>query len=68
VKNLSVEISDNQSSEFEEILEKNFWSKAVVVRALVKYFLSLSSVEQDKLVKAHGVKKKVKKRKEEVES
>jgi len=67
VVNLSVEISEDQSSSLEEVLEKKLWTKAVVVRALIAYFLSLGSNEQEKLVRTHGVKKKAKKQKEEIE-
>jgi len=67
VVNLSVEISEDQSSALEDVLEKNFWTKSVVVRAIIANFLSLDSTEQEKLVRTYGVKKKAKKRKEEVE-
>ena len=59
--NLSVEISENQSSSLEEVLEKNLWTKSVVIRALIDYFLSLAPIEQEKLVRTYGVKKKAKK-------
>jgi len=64
---LSVEISEDQSNAFEDVLEKNLWTKAVVVRAILAYFLSLAPIEQENLVRTHGVKKKAKKRKEEIE-
>lgn len=61
MKPLTGEISEAQYSAFEDVLERNLWTKAVVVRALVAYFLSLTPVEQEKLVKTHGVKKKANK-------
>ena len=66
MKPLTGEISEAQYSAFEDVLERNLWTKAVVVRALVAYFLSLTPIEQEKLVKTHGVKKKANKQKEEV--
>ena len=62
---LTAEISEDQSNAFEDVLEKNFWTKAVVVRALISYFLSLTPIEQGNLVRTYGVKKKARKRKEE---
>jgi hypothetical protein len=65
---LNVEISEDQSSKLEEVIDSNpGWNKTLVVRSLIKYFLALSAIEQEKLIKAHGMKKKAKKRKEEVE-
>ena len=66
--NLSAEISEEQSSDLEEIIDRNpGWNKTLVVRSLLGYFIGLSPTEQEKLVRTHGVKKKVKKRKEEIE-
>ena len=65
--NLSAEIDEEQNSAFEEVLERNPWNKTSVVRALLAYFLSLTPSEQEVLVKTHHVKKKVKKRKEEID-
>ncbi|OGN95963.1 MAG: hypothetical protein A2Y89_00755 [Chloroflexi bacterium RBG_13_51_18] len=68
MKNLSVEISEVQSSELEEVIEDNLgWNKALVMRALLNYFLKLDQDAQEAFVKKHGLKNKAKKRKEEVE-
>jgi len=55
VKNLSVEIDEAQSREFEEAIERLGWSKALVVRALLAYFLKLDPGDQENLVKTHRV-------------
>ena len=61
--NLSVEIDEEQSSIFEDVLEQNpGWNKALVVRALLGYFLKLNSEEQTALVKNFRVVKRVKRR------
>jgi len=67
VKNLSVEIDEVQSSEFDEVIERLDWTKALVVRALLAYFLKLAPDEQENFVKKHRVKKRAKRRKEEIE-
>jgi hypothetical protein len=68
VVNLSAEIGEDQSSELEEIIERNpGWNKTLVVRALLSYFIGLSPIEQENLVKKHSVKKRVKSRKPEIE-
>ena len=65
--NLSAEISEDQSSELEEIIERNpGWNKTLVVRAILSYFISLSANEQEDLVKKHSVKKRAKRRKTEM--
>ena len=61
MKNLSVEIDEVQSSEFEEVLERLGWTRARVVRALLAYFLKLEPAEQENLVKKHRVAKVAKK-------
>jgi len=67
MKTLTAEVSEAQFNAFEDVLERNLWTKAVVVRAILAHFLSFTPIEQEKLVRTHGVKKKVKKRKEEVD-
>ena len=68
MKNLSVEINEDKSSELDEVIENNpGWNKALVVRALVNYFLKMGPSEQEAFVKKHNIKKKAKKRKEEVD-
>jgi len=62
VVTLSVEIDEDQNSAFEDVLERNLWNKASVVRALLAYFLSLNPSEQEGLVKTHRVKKRAKRR------
>lgn len=66
--NLSVEISEDQSSDLEEVIDRNpGWNKALVVRSLLAYFLGLTPNAQEDLIKKHGVKKRAKRRKEEEE-
>jgi len=68
VKNLSVEISEDQSSKLDEVIESNLgWNKALVVRALLNYFFKMGPSEQEAFVKKHSIKKKAKKREEEVD-
>jgi hypothetical protein len=68
VINLGVEINEDLSNQLQEVIDENpGWNKTLVVRSLIKYFLALGAIEQEKLIKAHGMKKKAKKRKEEVE-
>ena len=58
MKSLSVEISEDQSSALEAVLDRNLgWTKALVVRALLAFFLKLDPDEQEKFVKKHGVVK-----------
>ncbi len=57
MKNLSVEIDEVQSSEFEEVLERLGWTKALVVRALLAYFLKLDLSGQENFVKKNRVTK-----------
>lgn len=65
MQTLTAEISDEQSSGLEEVIEKNpGWNKTLVVRALLAYFLNLAPGEQESLVKTHSVKKRAKRRKE----
>ncbi|MFC1980717.1 hypothetical protein ACFLVN_00500 [Chloroflexota bacterium] len=65
--NLSVEISEDQSSTLDEVLDWNLgWTKALVVRALLAYFLKLNPSEQEDLVKKHGVVKRARKRMKEI--
>lgn len=53
---LSVEIDQDQSSVLKEVLDRNpGWNKALVVRALLAYFLKLDPGEQENLVKKHRV-------------
>ena len=61
--NLSVEIDEDQSNAFEEVLYRNpGWSKALVVRSLLSYFLKLDPREQENLVKKYGVGKSARRR------
>ena len=56
MKTLTVELSQDQSSALEEVLDRNpGWNKALVVRALLAYFLKLDPGEQENLVKTHRV-------------
>jgi len=62
MQTLSVEISDEQSSALEEVLERNpGWNKALVVRALLAFFLKLDPSEQENFVRKHRVKKPARK-------
>jgi hypothetical protein len=68
VKPLSVEISEDQLSELDEVIENNpGWNKALIIRALLIYFIKMVPSEQEAFIKKHSVKKKAKKRIEEVE-
>ena len=65
---LSVEISEDQSSALEEVIDENpGWGKTLVIRSLLAYFLGLTPNAREDLIKTYGVKKKAKKRKEEIE-
>ncbi len=56
MKNLSVEISEDQSSVLEEAIKRvPGWNKALVVRALLAYFLELEPEKQEQFVKKHRV-------------
>ena len=68
MKNLSALISEDLSSAFDEVIDRNpGWNNTLVVRALVNYFIGLTPNEQEDLVKKHSVKKRAKRRKEEIE-
>ena len=57
MQTLSVEISEEQAIALKEVLDRNInWNKALVVRALLAYFLKLNSSEQVDLVKTHRIK------------
>lgn len=63
---LGVEISEDQSSALDEVLDMNLgWSKALVVRAILAYFLKLNPNEQEELVKKHGVGRSARRRTKE---
>lgn len=65
MQTLYANISDEQSSALEEVIEKNpGWNKTLVTRALIAHFLSLAPDEQEKFVKTYSVKKRAKRRKE----
>jgi len=56
VPTLTIEIDQAQASALEEVLHRNpGWTKSLVVRALLAYFLKLDMVEQENLVKTHRV-------------
>jgi len=58
MQTLSVEISEDQSGALKEVLDRNpGWTKALVVRALLAFFLKLDPDEQENFVKKHRVKK-----------
>lgn len=52
---LTVEIDKAQINAFEEVLDRNpGWTKSLVQRALLAYFLQLDMAEQENLVKKYG--------------
>ncbi len=68
MKNLSALISEDLSSAFDEVIDRNpGWNNALLVRALVNYFIGLTSNEQEDLVKKHSVKKRAKRRMKEIQ-
>jgi hypothetical protein len=53
---LSVEISQEQENALKEVLNNNpGWNKALVIRALLSYFLGLIPDKQAELVKKYRV-------------
>ena len=65
MQTLSVKISDEQSSALEEVIERNpGWNKALVVRAILAYFLKLEPSVQESFVRKHIVKNTARKRTE----
>lgn len=53
---LTIEIDQAQANALEEVLDRNLgWTKSLVVRALLAYFLKLDMAEQENLVKTHRV-------------
>lgn len=59
---LSVETSEDQWSTLKEVLDRNpGWTKALVVRALLAFFLKLEAAEQENFVKKHRVVSRVRK-------
>ncbi len=67
MKNLSALISEDLSSAFDEVIDRNpGWNNALVVRALLSYYIGLSPNEQENLVKKYSVKKRAKSRKQEI--
>ena len=58
---LSVEINEEQEKAFQDVLNQiPGWNKALVVRSLLAYFLGLSSIKQEELVKKYRVLQKPK--------
>lgn len=56
---LVVQIDQTQANDLEEVLNRNpGWTKTLVVRALLAYFLKLEMAEQETFVKKHRVKSK----------
>ena len=53
---LTVEIDKAQANAFQEVLDLNpGWTKSLVLRTLLAYFLKLDTAEQESLVKKHNV-------------
>lgn len=53
---LTVEVDQAQANALQEVLDRNpGWTKSLVVRALLAYFLKLDMTEQENLVKTHRV-------------
>jgi hypothetical protein len=56
---LTVEIGQNKENALRKVLEQEpGWNKSLVTRALLTYFLNLTSIEQENLVKTFGVEQK----------
>jgi hypothetical protein len=56
---LTVEIGQNKENALRKVLEREpGWNKSLVTRALLTYFLNLTSIEQENLVKTFGVEQK----------
>ena len=56
MENLNVEIPEDQFTALDNVIDGNpGWSKALVVRSLLSYFLQLGSNEQLDLLKKHRV-------------
>lgn len=56
MKNVSVEIDENQWSDLEQAIQQvPGWNKALVVRALLSYFLDLESEKREQFVKKYRV-------------
>lgn len=52
---LTVEIDEDKASALGEILDRNpGWTKSLVVRALLSYFIKLDPPDQENLVKTYG--------------
>ena len=57
MKPLTVEISEDMLNAFQEVIDNNLnWTKALIVRALVNFFLSLNEKEQQDFLKEYQVK------------
>lgn len=53
---LTIEVNQAQANALKEVLDRNpGWTKSLVVRALLAYFLKLDMTEQENLVKTHRV-------------
>ena len=53
---LTVELDQAQADALQQVLDSNVgWTKSLVVRALLAYFLKLDTAEQEDLVKTHRV-------------
>jgi hypothetical protein len=56
---LTVDIGQNKENALRKVLEREpGWNKSLVTRALLTYFLNLTPVEQENLVKTFGVEQK----------
>lgn len=56
---LTVEIDQSQETSLRQVPERNpGWTKSLVIRALLDYFLKLEAPDQENLVKTHRVKPK----------
>lgn len=52
---LTVEIDQGQANTLAEVIDRNpGWTKSLVLRALLVYFLQLDMGEQENLVKKYG--------------
>ena len=57
MKPLTAEISEDMLNAFQEVIDSNLgWTKTLVVRALVNYFLKLGPDEQQNFLKKYQVK------------